>query len=597
MTITTGVTAVKREPDVAGLPRQIKDDQSISLKYYIDIETLDRVMQIERTTDDCIELNYPVKSVETLNRFQTIESQFAHNNRTDNTDNQSADQLIDELIPICLQIEEVELPEDPTFAARVRALILKRVRGIKSDKKLNSYLERNPTTADMLGLRRNCSDKYASSTTYSRVRERFDMSRKPVENGIKRLRHMLFRNGIILDALSDDGYTPNQEIQRDSELPSNIRNQAILNYSEVLLRCLVDGISFDRGANAKYTVREVIAAIAQLAIHENFEKGRRLAQLEYQDDIITPEQIENIVRENIGGENFAQSKRRIENLATQMTRNLLGFAKKKVGCFTRPLDIAVDATWVNLGGNLEPEMVPGAMGNTKGGGLRFATGVSYTTMSRFSLGVYLSTDKSRYSAILRRILRIADEFAELGWILADREFNSAETIETFRFATGDTWLIRLKDDGKLINTDKWKSDGKTGTKTRGSQTIRYGEIEMNAYWEPIETPEFDLPFQQEDDRIILITDMPIDETNISEIMPRYTDRWSVETVIRQLKRSFMPRIKSKSALLRLFYLNISSAFYNIYKIMNQSVSPTYGLPLSPRYYEVLAGLADATFQS
>lgn len=593
MTVTTGATVTKFEPTVLESPILIEPKQSIDLKY--EINGLDSVVQLGRINNGQIEIEYPVESAEMLTRLQTIESQFAFENAKDGLDNQEVDHLINELTPVCLEAEGAKIPDDPTFAARVRALILKQIRGLRSDEKLNHYLQDNPDTAQMLGFGEG-SDELVSSSAYTRVRKKLDIDSKSVQNGIKRLRHMLFRNGIILDVLSNEGYTVNQIVPYDSKLSSNLRNCAIINYSELLLQHLTDGVTFHRGTSTTFTVREIIATVAKLALHENLEKAHRLTQLQYQDDIISLGQLNNIIHRNIGEENFTRSKQKIERLGTRMTRNLLGFADNNLGCFRKPLDIAIDPTWIHLGRKVEPEMVQGAMGNRRGGGIRFATAVSYTTMARFSLGVYLITDKSKYPNTWRRILSLADEFADIGWVLADREFNGVETIEVFRYMAGDTWLIRLKDDDNLIDIERLETDGELKLKQEGKVITRFGGIEVNAYWKTLEDSGFSLPFGQEDDRIILISGIPIDETDPVDVMPRYTDRWSAETYIRQLKHSFLPSLNRISALEYLFYLNISSAFYNIYKIMNQSLSPIYGLPLRPRYYEVLSGIADATFR-
>jgi hypothetical protein len=133
----------------------------------------------------------------------------------------------------------------------------------------------------------------------------------------------------------------------------------------------------------------------------------------------------------------------------------------------------------------------------------------------------------------------------------------------------------------------------------GEANISFGNINVNAFWKDISGSELDWVFtnKNRDDKLILMSGQPLNETNITDISSIYSERWSAETHIRQLKHSFSPEISENNAVEHLFYYNISSIFYNIYKIINQSLSPTYGLPLRPRYYEVLWGIVNSTFRT
>lgn len=585
---TVGVPAVKNDPFVAKLPMDINQQQSIQLRYKIDSES--DIPQIKRVCGECVEVNYPVRCTDELSCRALIESQFAAYNAVADLDNTSVDQAINRLIPPCLTEEGLNLPDDPMVAARVQALMLKQIREFTSTSELIRYLQRNPSTAQLFGF--DTGRGIPSESTFSNVRSEFTMERSSVQASIQRVQHTLFRNGVPPDFLAND-FVSGQAIPQDSKLPGQLRYQGLINWTELLLRRLTDGISFNRAENSKYTSREIIAAVATMALHENFDKGYRLAQLSFQEDIITPTRLNQIVAKNIGHERFHQSKEAIEALGMELHESILQFAAEEVGFFSTPLDIAYDPTWVSLDEGVDPTNIDGAMGNITlegDGGFCFATGVSFTPMARFSLGVQLVTDKSTLPDALRQMLLMMDKFADIGWVLADREFDNPETIEVMRLVAGDTWIIRLKKHNDLISDEEYRR-----LQNDGKAVVSFGGTDVNAFWKDISESKFNWVFDQSDNDFIVLSGMPLDETRITELSRKYSKRWSAETHIRELKHSFIPENQKMFALKHLFILNLSSIFYNIYKIINQSLSPRYGLPLRAKYYEVLAAIAASTF--
>ena len=587
---TTGIRAVKIEPDV-DIPISINQRQSSDLIY--DIEELKDTKQIERVAGDEIVINYPVDSVSELDYLQYIESQFADINKID-ADVESIDRTICELIPFYLNQEGIQLPSDLETAARAQCLILKQVRGFESDEKIVSYLKDKSYVTQLFGAGVDCID--VSPSTYTNVRDSY-VDKQSVQNAIRRLNHMLYRNGIPLNELSDAGYTVGKSIPLGEKLPNQLRYQALVNWCNLLLEQLTDGISFHRDGE-KYSVREIIAAIANLTLEKNKNKTKRrnIANLAYKDDHVTLGQIREIIYNNIGQENFLATKQELEHISTEMHRNLFQFAADELGFFSKPLDIAIDPTWYSIEKLLDHEKVSGAMGNIElegESGFQFATAVSFGPMSRFSLGVNLVTDKSTLTDIYRRMILVMNEFTNIGWILADREFDDPETIEFARSEVGDTWIIRLRDHKKVIDQKEYES-----LKENGKERVSIGDIQANTFYKDISNSDFDWVFQKpEDDKLILMSGKSLTDENISHLSKIYPKRWSAETHIRQLKHDFSPQIPGRYAFDYLFFLNIASIFYNIHKIINQSLSPTYGLPLRPKYYEVLWGLSHSTFRS
>jgi len=586
---TTGARAVKIEPDVE-IPIAIDQRQSTDLVY--DIEELRDTKQIERVAGDEIVIKYPVEDVAEFDCLEYIESQFSDINAVD-VDVESIDRTICELSPFCLNLEGTQLPSDPEDAARVQCLMLKQVRGFASDGKIVSYLKDKSYVTQLLGAGVNCID--VSPSTYTDVRDSYDIDGQSVQNAICRLRHMLYRNGILLNEISDTGYTVGKSIPLGMKIPDQLRYQALVNWCDLLLEQLTDGISFHRDGE-KYSVREIIASMANLTIEKNKTKRKNIANLVYKDDQITLGQIREIIYNNIVQENFLASKQELEHITTELHKNLFRFAADELGFFSQPLDIAIDPTWYSIEKILDHEKVSGAMGNIElegESGFKFATAVSFGPMSRFSLGVNLVTDKSTLTDIYRRMFLVMNEFTNIGWILADREFDHPKTIEFVRSEVGDTWIIRLRDHKEVIDQKEYES-----LKEDGKGRVSIGDIQANTFCRDISDSDFDWVFQKpEDDKLILMSGKSLTDANISYISKIYPKRWSAETHIRQLKHDFSPQIPGRYAFDYLFFLNIASVFYNIHKIINQSLSPTYGLPLRPKYYEVLWGLSHSTFRS
>jgi hypothetical protein len=586
---TSGVRAKKIEPDV-DVPLNIDQTQSIDLVYNID--SLKDTAQIERVAGDCIEIEYPVTDVSEFCYLPLIESQFADQNAAD-MDDESIDKSICQLIPYYLDQEGVQLPDDKKDAARVKTLMLKQVKGLKSDEKIIDYLKDKEYLTHLFGSVANSID--VSASTYSAVRDQYEIDRRPVRNAICRLRHMLYRNGVPLEQPPTAGYNRGQAIPMGMKLSDQLRSRALINWCDLLLDQLTAGISFNRSGSI-YSIREIIAAIANITIAKNTRRRQRLGRLKYHDNIITTGQIHNIINRNITKDNFLRSKQELEHIATELHRNLFKFAADELGFFSDSLDIAIDPTSISLEEYMEYEQVPGAMGDIQVEGdsaFKFATGVSYSPMSRFSMGVSLVTDKSELTNIYRRMMLVLEEFTNIGWILADREFDHPEAIELARTKAVDTWIIRLRKHHNLIDKKEYRK-----LKENGKATLSFGNLDINAYWTDISNSDFSWVFQSEeqDDELILMSGQPLNETNISQLNKIYPKRWSAESHIRQLKNEFLPKMPGEYAFDYLFFLNIASIFYNIHKIICQSVSPMYGLPLQPTYYEILWGIVNSTFQ-
>lgn len=588
MTQTTGVPATKHDPIVSQLPVDIDQQQSIDLLYEIG----DRVdiRQINRVYGDCIEIEYPVKSINSLDDIRLIESQFAAHNAVDDIDRELIDEAIKDVIPVYLEQEEETLPEDPILAARVSALIFGQTRELGSTKNLLKYFRDNPSSRQAYGLDINHG---LSESTLSKARTQYGLNKPSVQNAIRRLKHALYRNGLLTETLSGAEYTVNQAIPLGESLPDDLRYRALVNYCDLLLAHLTEDISFNRAENAKYSIREIIAALAKWAVDGTFNKGERRAQLQFQDDLITYSRFRQVIRDNIAKGDFYQSKQRINRIGTKLCQNLIQFADEELDFFSTPLDLTFDPTWIPIDEGAEPEDVPGAMGTVKveeNGGFYISTGVSFTPMSRLSFGVDLLTEKSALPKSIWEMIALIEDVSEIGWILADREFNGAEIIDLFRTAAEETWIIRLKNHRDIVEKEEYHELQKDG-----QAVISIDKSEVNAFWKEIDRDSQRHVLQEEDDEFMLISGMPMDKTTISQLAAKYPDRWSAETHIRQLKHDHSPEMAHLSGLEQTFILNIASAFYNIHKIISQSVSPNLGLPLQPKHYDVLTGIIESTF--
>lgn len=592
-TRTTGVTATKHESPslVSQLPIDIDQEQSINLKYEIkqtgDLEqTKHLATQIGRVAGNKISINYPVTNAPRLEDLKLIESQFAHDNKIDDPDPTLVDTTILHALPHYLAEEEVDLPDDSIKAARVRAHLLKRARGMQHTTDLLEYLENNSSTAQALGF--PTTSHIGSQSTLSRTATDWGVGRQAVRDAICRLRHLLLRNGILPDQFNKKGYKVNQLIPYDSQIPDRLWCQGLVNYTELLLRQF-DDISFGRGPGVTYSPREIIAALAQMAIHDNRFKGRQLAKWHYESDIITFQRIRQIISNKFNGNNIWLAKSSLERLDKKLHQAIFEFADT-IGLFNRPMNISLDPTWVPVTDKVED--TPGAiknptLGQEAEGGFTFPMALTFTPTSSLSLGVRYVTQKSSYANAFRKILSRIKSFGDIGWILADREFDSAEMIRLLRSVAGNKWIIRLREHHEVITSDVSRL-----LEDAGKAQVSIGDQNVNVFSKKYESTT-NHPLNKSDN-MILLSGMPIDNTDPTSLAEKYRNRWSIETYIRQIKHDFSPSVTEEHAPINQFVFTMASIFYNIWQIVNQSVTPMYGLPLCPQYYDVLVAIVQST---
>ena len=111
----------------------------------------------------------------------------------------------------------------------------------------------------------------------------------------------------------------------------------------------------------------------------------------------------------------------------------------------------------------------------------------------------------------------------------------------------------------------------------------------------METYIYAAPREQIDgDHYVFLTDMPPGEITPSELREIYDGRWGVETFFNQHRHLCRPDTNSPDPQVRYLLANIGSIFYNIYSLINRTLSPDLGIPLSVKPNEVLLSIALAT---
>jgi hypothetical protein len=584
-TRTTGVEAIKREPQslISKLPVDISQQQSVKLHY--EVKQSEDIYQIEHIPGGQLEIDYPVEDADRLDYLVPIESQFAAANAASQLDSGVIDTAILSVMPYCLAEEDVSLPDDPVSAVRFKTLILGQARGMQQRTDLLDYLNEHPETAQSLGLGSTDSTRIPSESTLSRTATEWGIDEQPVQDAIRRLRHTLFRNGIWTDRFTKIGLEADKPIPYRSQLSDQLRCQGLVNYADLLLEKIGE-FSLNRGSSVKYSPREILATIAQMALHDNPTKGYQLTRWHYESNIATYRRIQQIVSEHFGSGGVMLGKSRVETLDKELHEPIFEFADS-MGMFSDPINIALDPTWVPVA---NAEDTPGAIRNPtmrtgSDGGFTFPMAVVYAPIS-LSLGVRWIPDKSEYPDSFRKLLSRMNKFGEIEWILADREFDSAAMIKLARAAAGKQWTIRLREHHEVITSIVRRSLEQTG-----KAEVEIGECSVNIFSKGFDDEYYRI---DEDENMILMSDMSKEDINLSTIVETYIRRWTVETYIRQIKNGFSPKINRESALLNEFMFTIASTFYNIWCIMRQSVSPVYGLPLRPKYYDVLKAIVQST---
>lgn len=471
-----------------------------------------------------------------------------------------------------------ELPEEPR---RILALLLHDAWAMDSHPQLVEHLEKMEATAQRLGLR-PVPDQSTFWRTHDTLRK--EGYREDVRAAATRAVHAVVRSGIDAPegAIEAHGLDFSPAVD-EREVAAATRRAAIRNWVDALLDELLEPISFGRSENLRHAVEAVIAAVAQGAYAHGLNSARPTAGWYYDmDDIPTAGQVSRLLR-SVDTQNILQ-------MFTDINRRFIRIASDH-GFFRRNYNYALDTTWITYEGERSGDdgELKRIRNPKEGPGWLFAVLCVMDVDARFALGLDLVEDKSTTTEQFRFLLRTAAQEGGVNRVHIDREFYDGDAVRMCRAVAGRNWVIRAKRQGEAAELLAETPEGESNTRTN----IDFSDVNPgpNLYVCPVPKAYRD----EGNTHMAFLSDLDPEDTDIGEISRTYAKRWSVETLLRQLKHDVGVKTSSPYPEMRLFLLQIATLCYNIHTMMNRATSPKYGLRMNVAYYEVLLGIVDVVY--
>lgn len=239
----------------------------------------------------------------------------------------------------------------------------------------------------------------------------------------------------------------------------------------------------------------------------------------------------------------------------QATDDVILLAKNR-GLLNGPVTVAIDLTDERYYGDKNDPMVVGTeykLGTTKA--YRFATLTVTEKHCRLVINAIPVADGFKKHEVVYDLVSNAQERIEIGLVLMDRGFHSAEAYSTLdsmgvKYLTPATmtsrtyWAIRAKQPPKII---PFVIKGKDRDKNVQTNLVIVLDDDM--------------------ERMCYFTNMDLDRMHTRQLNKLYSKRWGIETAYR-VKKDFRPKTTSKNYAIRLFYFLFSVCLYNLWELVN-----------------------------
>jgi hypothetical protein len=325
----------------------------------------------------------------------------------------------------------------------------------------------------------------------------------------------------------------------------------------------------------------------------------------------------------------------IETLGQDMNQAFFAFANQ-YDVFAGSQKLAFDPTMITE--DVDPDENPWMEGHAKiprgndstsdDADARWTFGVAGVIEPdlHFILGTYPQGRDVKSAHSLTRIFRpIQQDTQVTGRVIMDRGLVGAELVTHCRDVVGDKWLLHGKNEHDLGQLLDDTPEGETAFYDLAARDNDYEYLKdltpmPNAIVVPIPDEESadttashrvyltDLPKERfstdaastADDHSSAHDDGEIDQTLVNSM---YRKRRRIETSIQQLKYGFNISFNTTASdELKYCTFYFSALFYNLHNLINNSLSPTHGLPLGEHDHtyvtigQVLSAIRDAAFE-
>ncbi|MDB2284453.1 hypothetical protein PM038_04105 [Halorubrum ezzemoulense] len=416
--------------------------------------------------------------------------------------------------------------------------------------------------------------------------------------------HALFWNGLPIPDPVKDQYGLSYTLgPAADDFSDDARQVPLYELMNDLMEIVISHLDFDRGSNKYRELRSLLGIFATAAItNESIEKYEQAAQHLFQLDTAFSD---STIWHHIDGLSVWE----IHALFNGMYQELLEYVLD-TGVVSEPVTVAYDLVNIqNFGREVRNDTFL-----TDDGRWRFAS-LSFTdTDLEFAFGLRLLKSEAQRTRVLKNFLRELTQMVDVKLFLADRGFDGVDDIEACRAFVPQRWAIHAQDaseknSGSTDYTrllEEIELDGTTVIPDAGfeelhppTQLLGYSGVStdegssetdketssqklsdsVRAFWSDIPLPD----------------DQDAREQRITNLNFQYNQRAKIETQFRLTKNRFDVATGSANPAHKLFYYNISTLFYNLYKIVDTIPSPKRGVEFDPTQLEVLNVIRNLSF--
>jgi len=515
-----------------------------------------------------------------------------------------------------LALETAGLNTDSYKLYKLRGLIIRRTRNLGSFKALSEHLSiYSSTELEQFGLKA----AYGQST-YRKAAKRLKKSGEYdlLVDASWIAAHALFWNGLPIPDPVRDQYGLSYTLgPAADDFSDDARQVPLYELMNDLMEIVISHLDFDRASNKSRELRSLLGIFATAAItDESIERYNQAAQHLFQLDTAFSGPT---IRHHIDGLSLWE----IQALFNEMYQELLEYVLDS-GVVSEPVTVAYDLVNIqNFGRDVLDDTFL-----TADGRWRFAS-LSFTdTDLEFAFGLRLLKSEAQRTRVLKNFLRALTQMVDVKLFLADRGFDGVSDIEACRTFIPQRWAIHAQDDSEKSSggtdytrlLEKIELDGTAVIPDAGfegldppTQLLGYSGVKKDkksseddneSSDDDGESPEANKETSSpelSDTVRAFWSDIPLPdnqearEQRITNLNFQYNQRAKIEAQFRLTKNRFDVATDSASPTHKLFYYNISTMFYNLYKIADTVPSPKRGVEFDPTQLEVLEVIRNLSF--
>jgi putative transposase len=454
---------------------------------------------------------------------------------------------------------DFSMPLDTRFnysvTALLKALVLKRLKEIRSQSELARHLKSHEQDSLKLGFFRDRNNRLETpdQRTFSYfIKNHMDNDKRElVEFVVKKIEAIADKFGIVLDsrALSKED-APTTE-GKSTKTFYNQKNDKLKDLCKLIRKKIYPKIKLEIRNNSIYNKSDFLNLLLHLALTEDFaENGSRtLEQILHRRTPTSDTLLYHIKK--------FEDKEILQNVFIKIFDLIFKMAKRGNFFNHRKVDVAIDYTdWFYYGKN-NNLMILGKKpekGTTKC--FRFATINIVEHGQRFTLLALPVSAFERKEQILEKLISFAKERVTIRKLYADRGFFSSNVINLFKKMHVTFLMPAIKND-RIIDY---------------ANSVSPPSI-IKDY--PMQNCKFNLVIlEKEDRRYAFATNMNFNNSDVmlaERIFTPYSKRWGIETSYR-VKKNFRGKTTSRNYIVRQFYFMFSVVIYNLWVFVNLLIS-------------------------